>query len=140
MGRKTYDMMKEMPVNPDDPFVKSLSHVKQFVFTSNAQYKSTDVYTVISKDTVDWIKEYKKSKGKDIWLFGGASFTASLLENNLVDELILAVHPILLGDGKSFNRHQKGRIKLKLIDTEKYDTGLVMMKYRICLLYTSRCV
>ena len=131
MGRKTYDMMKEMPVNPDDPFVKSLSHVKQFVFTSNAQYKSTDVYTVISTDTVDWIKEYKKSKGKDIWLFGGASFTASLLENNLVDELILAVHPILLGDGKSFNRNQKGRIKLKLIDTEKYDTGLVMMKYRI---------
>lgn len=131
MGRKTYDMMKDMPVNPDDPFTKSLSHIKQFVFTSNTHYKSTDAYTVISKDTVDWIRDYKKSTGKDIWLFGGASFTSSLLENSLVDELILAVHPILLGDGKPFNQYQKGRIKLKLIDTEKYDTGLVMMKYRI---------
>jgi dihydrofolate reductase len=131
MGRKTFDMMKDMPVNPDDPFVKSMAHIKQYVFTANENVSSADEYTVISKDTIEWIRDFKKTNGKDIWLFGGASFTTSLFEHALVDELILAVHPILLGDGKSFNQYQKGRIKLRLIDAEKYNTGLVMMKYNI---------
>ena len=131
MGRKTFDMMKDMPVNPDDPFVKSMAHIKQYVFTSNENLPSTNTVTVISKNAIEWIKDFKKTNGKDIWLFGGASFTTSLLEHGLVDELILAVHPILLGAGKSFNQYQKGRIKLDLIDAEKYNTGLVMMKYNI---------
>ena len=46
------------------------------------------------------VVKIKNKGGKDIWLFGGAIFTTTLMNLKLVDELHLAVHPILLGGGK----------------------------------------
>jgi dihydrofolate reductase len=70
-------------------------------------------------------------KGKDIWLFGGASLTKSLLNAGLVDELWLAVHPILLGQGKPLFSGIQKRIKTKLIESKAYDTGLVSRWYEV---------
>ncbi len=53
------------------------------------------------------------------------------MENHLVDELALAVHPILLGSGKPLFQGIKERIKLELISTKEYSSGLVMMKYTV---------
>ena len=71
-----------------------------------------------------------QTPGKDIWLFGGASFTNSLVQAGLVHEIILAVHPILLGAGKSFLSHA-ARVPLHLLSAQSYDSGLVMMRYQV---------
>jgi dihydrofolate reductase len=73
----------------------------------------------------------KKESGKNIWLFGGASLTASLMNEGLVDELHLAVHPILLGKGKPLFQGIKGRIKTKLLSTKTYNSGLLIINYEI---------
>ena len=132
LGRKTYDMMKDMPVNPDDPFTASLAHVKQYVFSNTLDtIPDQTAYHLINTDSVHWIRQYKESTGKDIWLFGGAGLTRSLFESKLVDELILAVHPVLLGSGKSFAQGLNERVKLHFEGSTNYDSGLVMMRYTV---------
>ena len=77
------------------------------------------------------VEKIKNDKGKDIWLFGGAGLTTSLMNLGLVDELSLAVHPVLLGSGKPLFNNIKDRIKLTLLDTKTYSTGLVSLTYNI---------
>ena len=77
------------------------------------------------------MEKIKNQKGKDIWLFGGASLTTSLMNLKLVDELSLAVHPILLGGGKPLFNNIEDRIKLTLVDTKTYSTGLVSLTYNV---------
>ncbi|MBD0333597.1 MAG: dihydrofolate reductase family protein, partial [Chitinophagaceae bacterium] len=69
--------------------------------------------------------------GKDIWLFGGASLTTSLMNLGLVDELSLAVYPILLGSGKPLFHNIKDRTNLMLVDTKTYSTGLISLTYNL---------
>jgi dihydrofolate reductase len=132
LGRKTYDMMKAIPVNPDDPFTSSLAHVSQYVFSNSLDTIPVNAsYHLINKNSLEWINEYKQSPGKDIWLFGGAGLTSSLFHAHFVDELVLAVHPILLGSGKSFAQGLNERVKLEFAGSTTYDTGLVMMRYTV---------
>ncbi|MFZ1714324.1 MAG: dihydrofolate reductase family protein [Saprospiraceae bacterium] len=130
MGRKTFDMMQSMPTPQDDPFTAQIAHVHQFVFSQSLDAVDKPGTRLITGDTITWIKNYMQTPGKDIWLFGGASFTNSLVQAGLVHEIILAVHPILLGAGKSFLSHA-ARVPLHLLSAQSYDSGLVMMRYQV---------
>ncbi len=77
------------------------------------------------------MEKIRNEKGKDIWLFGGAGLTSSLLNLGLVNELSLAVHPIILGAGKPLFSEIKDRIHLKLSDSKNYSTGLVSLTYHL---------
>lgn len=57
--------------------------------------------------------------------------TTSLMNLGLVDELSLAVYPILLGSGKPLFNNTKERIKLTLVGTKTYSTGLISLIYNI---------
>jgi dihydrofolate reductase len=61
--------------------------------------------------------------GKDIWLFGGGEIIDPLMQENLVDEFILSVHPILLGDGIPLFKKRDERRNLKLTDTKSYPSA-----------------
>jgi dihydrofolate reductase len=86
---------------------------------------------VIEANLMEEIETIRNQKGKDIWLFGGASLTTFFMNNGLVDEIQLAVHPILLGAGKPLFQDLDKRIKLDLFESKAYDSGLVMLKYKL---------
>jgi dihydrofolate reductase len=85
----------------------------------------------VSGNVIEKVKDLKASNGKDIWLFGGASLTTSLMNNNMVDELWLSVHPIILGKGKPLFSELSNRVKLELVEAKPYETGLMSLRYRI---------
>ena len=126
IGRKTYEMTLGMDDNGSDGFPK----LKEYIFSTTLD-KVKDGATLIKSNTKIEVENIKKEKGKDIWLFGGAGLTTSLINLGLVDELSLAVHPILLGHGKPLFNNIKDRIKLTLVDTKSYSTGLVSLTYNI---------
>jgi dihydrofolate reductase len=125
-GRKSYEMMKgvEMPEG-----ARPWSGKKSYV-VSNTIKDGTD-FELISGDIAKEIVAIKNNQGKDVWLFGGASLTTSLLNMRLVDELWLSVHPILLGKGKLLFSGIRERVKTTLIDSKIYETGLVSLRYAI---------
>jgi len=126
LGRKTYELTLTMAANGDSGF----PNLKEYIF-SNTLNKVKEGATLIKGDIKTEVEKIKEEKGKDIWLFGGAGLTTSLLNLGLVDELSLAVHPVLLGSGKPLFSNIKDRINLTLVDTKTFSTGLVSLTYTL---------
>jgi len=125
VGRKTYEMSSEMESGP-----AGFPKFKEYIFSTTLD-KVKEGATLIKGDIKTAVEKIKKERGKDIWLFGGAGLTTSLMNLGLVDELSLAVYPILLGGGKLLFNNIKDRIKLSLVDTKTYSTGLVSLTYNV---------
>lgn len=125
MGRKTFEMAQAMGEAP-----AGFPKFKEYIFSTTLN-KVKDGAILIKDNIKKEVEKIKNEKGKDIWLFGGASLTTSLMNLGLVDELSLAVHPIILGAGKPLFSNIKGRINLKLINSKSYSTGLVSLTYEL---------
>ena len=122
-GRKSYEQLLEMA--PD-----AFADKTKIVFSNTL--KNTDQGPkIINGNIEEAVNNILNSEGKDIWLFGGASLTTAMIKLNLVDELMIAVHPLILGSGKPLFEKTDIRKKLKLTDTKTYSTGLVQLFYEI---------
>jgi len=102
--------------------------LKEYIFSNTLQEVKKKAI-LINGDIAGQVKKIKEAPGKDIWLFGGASLTSSLITLGLVDEIWLSVHPVILGSGKPLFSHISNRINLNLTGTKTYDTGLVSLTY-----------
>ena len=80
---------------------------------------------------LDHIRHLKQQPGKDIHAVGGAALVSSLLEANLIDELRLAIHPIVLGRGKRLFTGVARRHALELLQTRPLPGGAVELSYRV---------
>ena len=125
IGRKSYELIQSMP----DP-VPGMPVMKTYVF-SNTLKEVRKGDELISGDLTRRVNEIRNEPGKDIWLFGGASLTTALMNERLVDELWLSVHPILLGSGKPLFTGISQRIPLSLKETKTYSSGLVSLSYNV---------
>jgi dihydrofolate reductase len=125
LGRKTYELVLGM----NDATPPGFPPLKEYVFSRTLNQLEGD-RILVNGDLVKTVSEIKSAPGKDIWLYGGASLTSELINRGLVDEMILAVHPIVLGAGKPLFQNIEGRKKLELTGTESYSSGLVMLTYR----------
>jgi dihydrofolate reductase len=123
-GRKSYEMMLSAEAGGANPFAKLKSYV--FSNTLTNRFEGTEL---ISENWLEHVNIIRQQTGKDIWLFGGASLIESFINKNLVDEMHLAIHPLLLGSGKPLFQGIHGRKYFKLTDSMSYSTGLTMLKY-----------
>ena len=60
---------------------------------------------------------------------GGATLVGSLLNQRLIDELRLVVHPIVLGGGKALFKDVKERHALTFVGAQPLESGLVRLTY-----------
>ena len=126
MGRKTYELVLAMESEAPPGFPK----FKEYVF-SNTLDEVREGAVIINGDIKTEVQKIKKKKGKDIWLFGGADLISSLMNLQLVDEIILAVHPVVLGKGKALFSEIKERTWLTLTDHKIYPNGLAFLMYSV---------
>ncbi len=126
IGRKSYEMSLGME-GMDNSWMPK---VKEYVFT-NTLDRVKEGAIIVKGDIRKEVDQIKQEPGKDIWLFGGASLTTSLFNEGLVDEVSMAIHPIILGAGKPLFSHINQRTPLKLIETNTYSTGLITVGYEV---------
>lgn len=127
MGRITYDQIASFYPFP-------YQGKMNYVFTRNEMPKNSDV-TFVKTPLIPFVKGLKEQQGKDVWLVGGGQINALLLENELIDQIIVSIHPIALGEGiPLFPGNAQDRL-FKLKDTKSYDTGLVQLTYDVIPLY-----
>jgi dihydrofolate reductase len=125
VGRKSYEMLLGL-----EGGIQGFPTFKEYIFSTTLD-KVKEGAILIKGNIRDEVEKIKKQKGKDIWLFGGASLTTSLMNMGLVDELWLSVHPLILGSGKPLFQNMEGSIPLTLLDSKTYSTGLVSLVYAI---------
>ncbi len=125
LGRKSYEMLLSM-----DAQETGFPKYKEYVFSTtltNVREGTKLLNTNIKAE----VEKIKTESGKDIWLFGGSGLTTSLINLGLVDEISMAVHPLLLGAGKYLYNLPAKRIQLNLLESKKYDSGLVILNYHV---------
>jgi dihydrofolate reductase len=126
IGRRSYELTLTM----GDDAMPGFPKLTEYVF-SKTLTKVKNGAVLINGETETEVKRIKNEPGKDIWLFGGANLTSSLLNLALVDEIGLAVHPIILGAGKPLFSNIKNRIQLTLTHSKTYSSGLVFLTYTV---------
>jgi dihydrofolate reductase len=125
MGRRTYEFGFQFGVTNPYPWMK------QYVF-SRTMGKSPDPNVeLVSENISDIVRELKKETGKDIYLCGGAELAATLFTEELVDEIILKLNPILLGSGIPLFSGTIKQSNLDLVDSKVYRSGVILLHYRV---------
>lgn len=122
MGRKSYELIAEAGLG-------FFENHAVYVFSDTLLQNEHLAVNVIGKaDFVTFVKTFREEEGRNIWFFGGADLLASFMTENLVDEFLISIHPLILGGGKQlFQSTQK--IDLMLIEHQAYNSGLVQLRY-----------
>lgn len=126
-GRKTYEMGQKMQKGKPKQ-VNPFSHMKHYVF-SKTMKEVDDGFILVKGDIEEQVNKIKNEAGKDISVFGGADLVSSLLNLGLIDELSLAICPVILGKGKPFFTNILQRRNFTLKEVKSYNSGLVTLTY-----------
>jgi dihydrofolate reductase len=86
--------------------------------------------TLINGDVAEEITKLKQQSGKDISITGSPTLVRSLLADDLLDELRLMVHPIVVGSGKRLFEEGSDQKALQLVDSKTFSTGVLCLTYQ----------
>ena len=128
LGRKTWQIHGEaFEPHPDqDPF----AGMKKYVVSTTLQ--SVEIWpdsTIINGKVIGEVRKLKAQPGKNIIMDGSSILLHSLIENDLVDEYMLHVYPLVLGIGKRLFPAGK-RLNLKLVESSALPTGVIYQRYQ----------
>lgn len=125
MGRKTYEQILGFG---DWPYTEK----KTYVFTKqNEPLRREKNVKFVSGSVEEFTHQLKENTDEDIWLVGGSQLIKAFLEENLIEDLIVFIVPVILGSGiPLFDRIGK-EIKLRTVSIEKYENGLVKMECQV---------
>ncbi|HVC37013.1 MAG TPA: dihydrofolate reductase family protein [Gammaproteobacteria bacterium] len=134
-GRTTYQHMAGYWPTPaaaeNDPFItEKMNTLPKIVFSKTLQKVEWANSRLAKKALTDEVWELKQQHGKDIVIFGSGSIVSALGQAQLIDEYRLFVNPIILGHGAPMFRQVRDRIRLKLLKTRIFNSGLVGLYYR----------
>ncbi len=122
MGRKTFEQVLTFGEFP-------YKDKQNFVFTRHREIKIQEDIELIFESPIDFISKLKQKPGKNIWLVGGSQIISYCLDTNLIDEYIIAIHPVILGNGIPLFSNMNHPISLKFLKVEKFNTGLIDVFY-----------
>jgi dihydrofolate reductase len=114
------------PSSPEHAFAKKMIDIPKIVFSKTLKSVEGKNVRVENAPLPQAISRLKELKGKDLIVYGGATFVSSLIENGLIDELNLFVNPVAIGTGM---RIFPARRPLKLIGSTGYPSGIVVNTY-----------
>ena len=130
MGRKTFEKGLELGggINPT-------KDKKNYVFSRNQQslggMEKVDEVEFVGKDVRKFVEQLVDSSGKDIWLVGGSEIISILLKADLLHDIIISIHPKILGKGILLFKNTEKEMNLKMINCKAFDSGLVQLYYTI---------
>lgn len=125
IGRKTYDyVLKEIGSAHYDNGQKDVYVITR---TERPGVGRTTFYT---GSLTELVQRLKSKSGKNIYCDGGAEIINELLKEDLIDELIISIVPILVGNGTRLFKDGRPEQMLELLQTKTFDTGLTQLRYR----------
>jgi dihydrofolate reductase len=137
MGRKTYEFalahspQPKRKIKKAKPRSASKPSMSSYVFSRTLNPEEHEEANIISENAGAFVRNLKSEEGKDIWLMGGGELASSLFAENLVDEISLNVHPVLLGRGIPLFPDIGKQIDLELLDCKAHQNGCVQLSYRV---------
>jgi dihydrofolate reductase len=85
----------------------------------------------VSGDIGEFVRHLRERPGKDVWLMGGGELIASFLDAGAIDEFVVSVVPVFLGDGIPLIARRRRHVALDLLSVDRFEDGLVQLRYRV---------
>jgi dihydrofolate reductase len=125
MGRKTYEI--GLKVGVTDPY----PHLRSYVFSRTMKESPDEKIQVVSENAIELVRALKDETGKDIYLCGGGELAAMLFAEDLIDEVIIKAHPVLVGSGIRLLSESIRQVDLEFVSSKTFRTGVVVLHYRV---------
>lgn len=122
MGRKTYEQVLGFG---DWPYAGKPT----YVFSRSAPEGEHPHAAFVSDSATDFISRLLRGRGDDVWLVGGAGLIASFREHGLIDEYVLSIMPVVLGEGVPLFEGKQPKALLQLAEARSYESGVVQLRY-----------
>ena len=124
LGRKTYDEILGFGV--DWPYTDSTT----YVLSTNTDYPIQTPNTQLLSDLSEEIIQNLRSQSqKNIWLVGGGNLVTQFLNLNAIDEIILTLIPVIIGEGLPLFPNSPKESTFDLLGAKSFDTGAVSLHY-----------
>ena len=124
LGRKTYEMSLRLGAKFD-------SKTPTLVFTRHAPSDAPPGVEFVSEAVGPFVSRLRGQPGKDIWLMGGGEIIASFLDAGAIDEFVVSVAPVFIGEGIPLIAPRHRHVPLHLCSVERFEDGLVQVHYGI---------
>jgi dihydrofolate reductase len=131
LGRVTYqEWAPYWPTSTDEPYASHINNTPKYVVSTTLNKVEWKNSTLIKGNLAETIAKLKQQPGKNIGVAGSPTLVHSLLQADLLDELILMVHPVVVGSGKRLFKDGSDLKRLKLTDAKTTSTGVMILTYQ----------
>ena len=126
LGRKTYDASLRLGATFDSKKSQTI------VFSRDAPPPDVPSGVEFVNDPIGpFTSHLREQPGKDIWLMGGGDLIASFLDEHAIDEFVISVVPVFIGEGIPLIARRHRHVPLELRSVERFDDGLVQLRYGV---------
>jgi len=125
LGRKTYEVSLRMGAKFD-------SQSRTIVFSRHPPPADAPSGVEFVNDAIGpYLSRLRERPGKDIWLMGGGEIIASFLDAQAIDEFVISVVPVFIGDGIPLIARRHRQVPLDLHSSDRFEDGVVQLHYRV---------
>jgi dihydrofolate reductase len=129
MGRGTYEFGYGYGLRPGE---LAYPWMENYVVSKTLQFDRQNDRLHIVRDNVGAVvSELKARNGSDIYLCGGGRLASYLLDHELIDKLLIKLNPLIYGNGIRLFETSRRTLKLELIRSKAYRSGVVLLEYAI---------
>jgi dihydrofolate reductase len=129
-GRRTYEVALSFQAQgiPDSGFDPK---VKNYIFTRRRPPSHSPAVEFVTESVPAFAQRLRAAPGRNIWIMGGAELIASFLDAGEIDEFIIHVIPVLIGEGIPLVAPRHRNVPLRLISSRRYSDGVVRLHYAV---------
>ncbi len=125
LGRKTYEVSLRMGAKFDSPN-------RHIVFSRHPPPADAPSGVEFVNDAIGpFVSRLREQPGKDIWLMGGGEIIASFLDAQAIDEFVISVAPVFIGEGIPLLARRHRHVPLDLSSIDRFEDGVVQLHYRV---------
>jgi dihydrofolate reductase len=131
MGRKTYDWAMNYYRKIGKPEGVWNPRLTYYVFSRKPPKKAPAAMHFVNEPVKKFARRLRAAPGKIIWMMGGAELIASFLDAGEIDEFLLHMMPVLIGEGIPLIAPRHRDISLELLGSKRYPGGVIEMRYAV---------
>jgi dihydrofolate reductase len=134
LGRVTYqEWAPYWPNSSDEPYASHINSTPKYVVSTTldrVEWGKWNNVTLIKGNLAEELSRLKQQRGKNIGVSGSPTLVRSLVQDDLLDELTLMLHPVLVGRGKRLFKDGSDLKRLQLVNSKITRTGVAILTYQ----------
>jgi dihydrofolate reductase len=129
LGRRSYEFFATRWPSRTGELADRLNRMPKYVVSSTLADPGWNNTTVIKRDAVNEVSKLRQRLDSEIVVFASRQLVHTLMEHDLIDELRLVIHPLVLGTGARLFDATSENAPMRLLDTRTVGSGLAYLAY-----------